>query len=497
MTKLPSGTEKGACLAIDMGGTNLRVCSVTLHGDSTFSVIQSKAKIPLSLMTAETYRDLFRYVADHAEAFMRTHMPNEIEKWNELRASSGGDDASERLLKQKHAHPVGFTFSFTFDQSSINRGTLMYWTKAFAIQDAVGRDPCTMLQDALDERQLPLLVTALVNDTTGALAARAYCAPSAGGTLLGAIFGTGTNGAYMEKVSKITKLHKNPSASPEPPEQPAAYMALNTEWGGFDRELLVLPTTTYDRELDQASVNPDDQHFEKRVSGLYLGELWRKAILAAAAAASSSHLDNDRPFTFRIPEESPLRLANSIDSSFLSQLIRHMTSDVEAAKTFCTQFLGFEQALTTTEVRAMCIVAEAIGLRAARLSAVAIAGVVLQSGLLSATTPESGPTQPAASLSFLPRVNSMWSPYILSFLPSWCRCRLTPLRSDTEAPDTVDIGVDGSLFEHFPGFEHHMRSALRNIPGIGSQLERRIRIGATKDGSGVGAALVAMLHRPE
>ena len=38
ITKLPTGTEKGAYLVVDLGGSNLRVGCVLLHGDSTFSL---------------------------------------------------------------------------------------------------------------------------------------------------------------------------------------------------------------------------------------------------------------------------------------------------------------------------------------------------------------------------------------------------------------------------------------------------------------------------
>lgn len=57
---------------------------------------------------------------------------------------------------------------------------------------------------------------------------RAYLS---GHCLLGAIFGTGTNGAYIEKVDKIGKLG---------PEIRAALgkevdeMIVNGEWGAFD-----------------------------------------------------------------------------------------------------------------------------------------------------------------------------------------------------------------------------------------------------------------------
>lgn len=41
----PSGKEKGSYLAVDLGGTNLRVCEVELEGDGKFAITQSKYKL--------------------------------------------------------------------------------------------------------------------------------------------------------------------------------------------------------------------------------------------------------------------------------------------------------------------------------------------------------------------------------------------------------------------------------------------------------------------
>lgn len=61
--------------------------------------------------------------------------------------------------------------------------------------------------------------------TVGALLSRAY---TSGGCILGAIFGTGTNGAYVEEVANVTKLGNGKAATE------GGYMIVNTEWGGFN-----------------------------------------------------------------------------------------------------------------------------------------------------------------------------------------------------------------------------------------------------------------------
>jgi hexokinase len=59
--------------------------------------------------------------------------------------------------------------------------------------------------------------------------------------------------------------------------------------------------------------------------------------------------------------------------------------------------------------------------------------------------------------------------------------------------EPIDIGVDGSLVEHYPYFRNTIDEALRAIDGIGKEGADRIRIGIAKDGSGVGAALIALV----
>ena len=50
--------------------------------------------------------------------------------------------------------PLGFTFSFPVEQTSLTSGTLKRWTKDFSAEGAVGRDVIEMLQEALSRRKV-------------------------------------------------------------------------------------------------------------------------------------------------------------------------------------------------------------------------------------------------------------------------------------------------------------------------------------------------------
>lgn len=54
------------------------------------------------------------------------------------------------------------------------------------------------------------------------------------------------------------------------------HMLINTEWGAFGEEgVLDFVTTEFDRAIDENSINPSKQLFEKMISGMYMGELTR------------------------------------------------------------------------------------------------------------------------------------------------------------------------------------------------------------------------------
>ncbi|KAH7380215.1 hypothetical protein DE146DRAFT_625178 [Phaeosphaeria sp. MPI-PUGE-AT-0046c] len=425
ITQVPNGTETGTYLAVDMGGTNIRVCAVTLKGDATYSLEQDKILIPSALMTANSPVVLFEWVAQAVKTFVERLYPDSEES-----------DKDNNKLDPQRSFDLGFTFSHATQQDSVASGRLIRWSKGFNIDGAVGQDVCALLQQALTKLTLPIRVVALINDTVGTLLAQAYSSPHHMFTVAGAVFGTGTNCAYVETLSRITKLHLKTA-------QHHINMVLNTEWGNFDQYLKVLPDTIYDRAIDAGSVNPGFEMFEKRVSGMYLGELLRLAIVSV--------LDTPDVCLFpgaRIPQTSSIFCQGSLDTSLMSHLERDVSADLVLSREKLEHWSGIRP-INTEAVHAIRAMSHAIGKRSAQLSAVALGAVIVQSQCLN--------------------------------------------KQGEDGKDWIGIGVDGTLIELYPGFITEIRRSLRCLVDIGEAGESRIVISIAKDGSGVGAALAAHL----
>ncbi|KNF05773.1 hypothetical protein PSTG_01170 [Puccinia striiformis f. sp. tritici PST-78] len=415
---VPNGDEQGLFLALDLGGTNLRVCEVRLNGDKTFSIKSDKYLLSDEIKTG-TAEELFDYIADCVQAFLVQlgHVISEDEKLH-----------------------LGFTFSFPVLQSALAEGKLMDWTKGFKATGAIGHDIVKLLQNSFDKKKVLVHCNALVNDTTGTLMARAY---QSGSALVGAIFGTGTNAAYVERLSAVKKLDGHQS----PTFDKADKMIINTEWGAFDNSRNVLPVTKYDNKLDRESINPRKQAFEKMVSGMYLGELTRNVLIDMI----------DEGVLFEGHSSEKLNQHYGFDTALMSQIDgggclsqtgkgreEHLRKIEEVIR---GQFDIVDRAVGTSAdwivIRRVC---EIVATRAARLSAAAIATVIKQTEADSASS----------------------------------------LATDQK----ISIGVDGSLIERYENFIDRLKRGLKDL--FDDQVYAKIEIELAKDGSGVGAALCAL-----
>uniref|UniRef100_A0A8D2N527 Hexokinase-2 n=1 Tax=Zonotrichia albicollis TaxID=44394 RepID=A0A8D2N527_ZONAL len=153
---MPDGTEKGKFLALDLGGTNFRVLLVKIKSGRRRSVqMYNKIfAIPLEIMQG-TGEELFDHIVQCIADFL------------DYMGIKGA-----RL-------PLGFTFSFPCRQTSIDKGTLVGWTKGFKATDCEGEDVVDMLREAIRRRnEFDLDIVAVVNDTVGTMMTCGYEDPN-------------------------------------------------------------------------------------------------------------------------------------------------------------------------------------------------------------------------------------------------------------------------------------------------------------------------------
>ncbi|EEC78650.1 hypothetical protein OsI_18744 [Oryza sativa Indica Group] len=413
---LPNGTEEGLFYALDLGGTNFRVLRVQLAGKEKRVVKREsrEVSIPPHLMSGNS-SELFGFIASALAKFVA--------------------DEGHNAVFNDRQRELGFTFSFPVRQTSIASGTLIKWTKAFSIDDAVGEDVVAELQMAMEKQGLDMRVSALINDTVGTLAAGSYYDED---IVVGVILGTGSNAAYLEKANAIPKLEGELPKS--------GNMVINTEWGNFSSSCL--PITEYDEALDKESLNPGEQAsfsrrlhtphmskiFEKLISGMYLGEIVRRVLLKISLQSSIfGNLDQTKlktRFILRTPDISVMHHDGTPDLRIVAEKLADNLKITD----------------TSLETRKMVVeICDIVTRRSARLAAAGIVGILRKIG-------RGVPGDKRKSV----------------------------------------IAIDGGLYEHYTEFRQCLETTLTEL--LGEEASKSVAVKLANDGSGLGAALIAAAH---
>ncbi|OZC06120.1 Hexokinase [Onchocerca flexuosa] len=256
--------EEGRFIAMDLGGTNLRVMLMDIIPGEELKTEQFNTRIPNWAMHG-TGEQLFDYITKCLAEFL-------IEKG-----------------VQNDGLPVGFTFSYPCDQKSLRSATLLRWTKGFEASGVVGEDVVKLLEKSIAKRSdINVEVVALINDTVGTMVAAAH--ETGGHCHIGVIIATGTNASYMEDISKV-KYGLSKSATDY--KYPA--MIIDTEWGGFgDNAEADYILTQYDKIVDSFSEHPGVNTFDKLVGGKCMGEVVRVVLEKLTRAAIACILNRIR-----------------------------------------------------------------------------------------------------------------------------------------------------------------------------------------------------------
>uniref|UniRef100_A0A452THA7 Hexokinase-2 n=1 Tax=Ursus maritimus TaxID=29073 RepID=A0A452THA7_URSMA len=271
----PDGTEKGDFLALDLGGTNFRVLLVRVRNGKRRGVeMHNKIySIPQEVMHG-TGDELFDHIVQCIADFL------------------------EYMGMKGVSLPLGFTFSFPCQQNSLDESILLKWTKGFKASGCEGEDVVTLLKEAIHRREeFDLDVVAVVNDTVGTMMTCGYEDPHCE---VGLIVGTGSNACYMEEMRNVELV-----------EGEEGRMCVNMEWGAFgDNGCLDDFRTEFDVAVDELSLNPGRQRFEKMISGMYLGEIVRNILIDFTK----------RGLLFRGRISERLKTRGIFETKFLSQI---------------------------------------------------------------------------------------------------------------------------------------------------------------------------------
>ncbi|XP_072447150.1 hexokinase-1-like [Chiloscyllium punctatum] len=325
---LPAGKVNGSFLALDLGGTNFRVLLVRFGSacEDAEHMVSESYRIPHKLMQASG-QQLFDYIVDCIIKFL-----------------------SNRNIKEPP--PLGFTFSFPYQQTGLDQGILLNWTKGFDIPDCVGKDVVQLLREAIQRRQeFNLDVAVIINDTVGTLMSCAYEDPKCE---IGLIVGTGTNVCYMEQMRNIDKLDGDDG-----------FMCINAEWGAFGdsaRRPLQDIMNEFDELADKQSQHPGQQIFEKMISGLLLGTIVQNILLKL----------KEKGVIFSEIKQHQLDHHGLFETKYLS-VIESDTDDLLNVKSILEKF---DLSSGIEDRRLVQKVCEAVTQRAARLCAAGLATVL-------------------------------------------------------------------------------------------------------------------------
>ena len=225
---------KGDATVFDLGGTNFRVATVSVGSESK--------------VTGSTERDI-------------TEMKNKGFSREDLFKAQAKTLAQLNVPKDT---PIGYCFSYPAKSLTDGDAELIKWTKGVSIPQMEGQPVGKPLLKYLNENSTSRFSTVkVVNDTITSLFA-GLLNPGFD-AYVGLIVGTGTNMATFFPSEYIPKIRAMKDWSGVTP--------VNLESGNFYPPHL----TVMDDEVDAKSDNKGNQRFEKAISGMYLGRVFRAA----------------------------------------------------------------------------------------------------------------------------------------------------------------------------------------------------------------------------
>ncbi|KAL4980126.1 hypothetical protein BDW66DRAFT_147561 [Aspergillus desertorum] len=517
VSKLPSGLETGRYLAIDVGGSNLRVAFIELLGDTADPDMARTSASERPLKKAQTQR--VRRTLEKAwpiQEHLKMDKAEDLFAWigdciAEVVAESLSSDATKDAVPEELE--MGITFSFPMMQESLAEATLMPMGKGFAITSDLNlrkillsgyerhtRRPDDEDQPSTKRRKLyalpKLKISAITNDAVATLASLAYAVKSLPNSrvAMGLIVGTGCNATIPMKLSA---LHEDKVKHVRRSDPETSGIIVNTEWTIFGvlpplKELNII--TKWDAELDASSARPGFQPFEYMTGGRYIGELIRLIFtdyMVNIAGVSRAAL----PAT--------LIQGYALTTSYVSDKVARARSDEELAIELTRSLPPPSNTWQwdTTSAGVLRKVARTVQRRSAGLVAAAVVGLLACAGEIELKV-DSHQGSPQDSHAASPERDSITTLSSRSkaegSASNGVRRPIVPIISPTPAdwqsgPEELVVACTGGIIQHYPNFKEMCQQTIdRLIMRTGPQKSgKSVFLREASDGGVIGAGVLA------
>ncbi|KAI9748283.1 MAG: hypothetical protein M1815_003368 [Lichina confinis] len=341
---MPAGTERGTYVSMDIGGTVLKLALVRLN-----------ERQPDQGSGASTLLRLKTWTMDNA---VKDSGSVGVYDWvaSRLKETLFGP---EDPWAEAHAVPsIGLACrSWIARSTSIKTATILVMGKGLEkCSDLVGAEVGALVTEACRRNGFEVTVDAIVHDLSGNVLADAYRSDA---PCLSLIYGTGVNAA-LDFPAGCVAPEKFPRGTQTAEGLPASVI-MNTELSTYGKH--VLPTTTWDDQLNGAHARPDMQPLEYLVGGRYLGEIVR--LIVVDAVHETGLFGGHLPSSLSRPYSLDTALMADIERDPSTTLARILEAENQEAAA---------QAPEVTKTDSLCVqrICQAVSNRAAAYLATAL-----------------------------------------------------------------------------------------------------------------------------
>lgn len=397
---LPSGAETGTFLALDVGGSTFRVALIELRGHGEMEIL--------------------RVSSSHIDNQVKLLEGTLFFDWMAAKIDLMLSDVGSTYGRADTPLPMGLSWSFPIEQTSISSGLVIHMGKGFLCSNGtLGQELGDLIVQSCRKRSLNVRVDAIVNDSSATLLSHAYIDPK---TRMSLILGTGTNVAIHFPVHEIglTKFGTRPPGWFDY----AKHVIVNSEMSMFGGG--VLPMTRWDEVLNSTHLRPNYQPLEYMITGRYLGEIVRLIIVEAVETAQL--FGGDLPHS--------MRDAYSFDTSLVAAIEGDASPSLTSSAALLQKEHTFATGPSAEDMRFLRRVCETVSKRSAGYLATAIHSMWCLRNEVEA------PRTAAASIKEDQNV--------------------TVVESEPQ-DQSLSIACDGSVINKYPGFRDRCQRYLNTL----------------------------------